>query len=139
MDRYPEIAALQKWIHEQDVAVTRMQASIHAELISVSLTVSNEVVVLQIMDEYCDLEKNSTLLTVILCLRELELIDDSKDYENWCRFQNIEGTTEAEAYYLAMKERLPTLKPFFPNGELDSFISDLDFQLNAGAIQELRK
>ena len=89
-------------------------------------------------DEYDDLKYNYPTLNLCLVLRELEGYDLARDYEIWCQERSLDPADEqirrnhrhlAEVY-AAVKEIL---------GEVDSKVSDFDFEMNARAALRLRK
>lgn len=93
---------------------------------------------LYVDDEFSDLKKNNSLLSLCLVLRELEGFEDAKDYQIWCRerFFN-ESDPKIEESYEHLKNVYSQVLDII--GSIDSFISDFDFGLNAGAAQELRR
>ncbi len=138
---YKEIKALTSFIEEHTISAKKADIdAIHADLVPVTLQIANKNILVQVMDEYNDLSHQNGLLTVVLCLRELELLEDSFNVAQWYKQQGLTSSSEKlENYYKSIIKELPELKVHFPNGALTSFIPDLDFQLNAGAAQALRK
>ena len=137
--RYPEIIALQNFVDKCSIISKRLSNSIHVDLIPVSFQIADQSILIHIQDEYNDLDCKNPLLDIVLCLRELELISDSNNFENWCQQQGLKGNKEVEDYFNHIVKKLPIVKDYFLNGTLNSFISDMDFQLNSGAAQELRR
>ncbi|GAB5400693.1 MAG: hypothetical protein Aureis2KO_22780 [Aureisphaera sp.] len=138
-NQYPEIDALQNFVSVNKVVIRQTKDVIHKSLVPVSFQCKGQEYIIQVLDEYHDLNCQNPLLHVVLVLRELELIDDAKDYNVWCKHQGFSGNPSVETYYGEITERISFLKPSFPYGKLNSFISDLDFQLNSGAAQALRR
>lgn len=93
---------------------------------------------LYIDDEYDDLKKNYPLLVLCLVLRELEGYAYTSDYATWCqeRFLNAQDTEVQQAFDQLKKVYYQILQWVNP---IDSFVSDWDFEMNAGAAQKLRK
>ena len=137
---FPEIEALDQFI-------LRLRAEFHHNtksptafgLIRGSLILSEKIYAVYINDEYHDLDLPDKRISIVLALREFELIEESTDYLHWCKMQQIPALSEEiRSYYQLTVKRIPELKSNFNSGTLTSFISDLDFQLNAGAMQWLR-
>ncbi|MDC8005041.1 hypothetical protein POV27_13345 [Aureisphaera galaxeae] len=138
--RYPEIEALKAFIEKHSVTAKNSNSERILEgLLPVYFEMGRIAVEIQVQDEYNDLSRNNDLLSVVLCLRELEMIDEAENYEGWCFQNGIKGNEALQVYFTEIEKVVPQLKQYFLDKELDSFISDWDFQLNAGAIQELRK
>ena len=139
-EQYPEIKAIDTFIEAQAADFHRNdQDSTQFDLLSGTLHLSNKEYPVFIDDEYGDLELADKRIPIVLALREFEIIDESKDYLHWCTMQGIPANSEIiRSYYQDTVKRIPELKKHFNSGKLTSFISDLDFQLNAGAMQWLR-
>ncbi len=137
---YKEIEALNSFIRSFNVRFNRSDGNpAPFNLIYGSLIISERQIRVFIEDEYEDLLLPDPCIPVVLALREFELIEESTDYLNWCRMMGVAANSEVlRNYYQETVRELPELKMFFDSGELTSFISDLDFQLNAGAMQWLR-
>ncbi|MCW5519461.1 hypothetical protein J1N09_06405 [Aureitalea sp. L0-47] len=138
---YPEIKALNLFIQTTS-------AKFHGnntipptlDLVAGSLILSESAYPVFINDEYQDLELPDERIAIVLALREFEIIEESTDYLQWCKLQGITAhSEEIRSYYQETVNRIPELKKHFNSGELSSFITDLDFQLNAGAMQLLRR
>ena len=141
-DKYPEIVALKAFCKEKKCATNILDNSyrIHPYLTPVLLIIDGIEIIVQIQDEYSDLKNKNSLLDIILCLQELELIEDSTDYLNWLQFQSIKKSTEElRSYYQDMVVNIPILRSKFINNTITSFVSGLDYQLNSNSIYYLRK
>ena len=93
-----------------------------------------------VLDEYDDLNCNNEVLRLILVLRELEALQDASDYLDWCKQQGIDASNEVfRTYYMETIGLLGEIRTHFPQERITTFITDLDFQLNNGAIQYIRK
>lgn len=137
---YEEIQALNSFIRSYDVRFNRSDGNpAPFNLTYGSLIISERQFRVFIEDEYEDLLLPDPRIPVVLALREFELIEESTDYLNWCRMLAVAASSEVlRNYYQETVRELPELMLYFDSGELTSFISDLDFQLNAGAMQWLR-
>lgn len=89
-------------------------------------------------DEYDDLRLNYPLLNLCLVLRELEGYDYADDILVWC----IErGLDPADPHVLGFYRELGRIYKQVEAtlGKVDPFVSDWDFEMNAGAAQALRR
>ena len=141
MKRYREIEMLEKFIQINGINISPIIVTNTVNrLVLYNLTINNKSLEVYITDEFDDLKIGKKTLNVFLILRELAIIDDSEDFLQWCRWNDLNANnTELLAYYKDISKELPTLKSYFDNNEIDYFISDLDFQLNSGAMQFLRR
>jgi hypothetical protein len=137
---YPEIQALNLFIQTTSAKFHRKNTIPPTfNLFTGSLILSESAYPVFINDEYQDLELPDKRIAIVLALREFELIEESTDYLQWCKLQGITAhSEEIRNYYQETVKRIPELKKHFNSGELSSFITDLDYQLNAGAMQWLR-
>ena len=89
-------------------------------------------------DEYDDLRLNYPLLNLCLILRELEGYEFTSHYETWCqeRFFDPENEQVRENFKHLSKVYMEVEKIL---GKIDSYVSDFDFEMNAGAAQKLRR
>ena len=137
---YPELDLLKKLVKTHAITITSSTSeAINDDLVPVILIIQNKEFLIQIMDEYNDLKVNNPLLNVVLVLRELEMINDSTDFLDWVKQQGLNSNNHKLLdYYTSICKRYDTLASYFPGDQLTSFVSDLDFQLNAGPVQMLR-
>jgi hypothetical protein len=113
---------------------------ISKELIPIYFQIDTIHCVIHVIDEYEDLQLNTELLRLILVLRALVIFNDATDFLNWCALQNLNpDNTPLRNYYIETIALLDPIGSLFPNRIITSFITDLDFQLNAGVILQLRK
>lgn len=137
---YPEIQQLKDFFTTHSVEITHLKyPQLGSGLKPVHFKCRNDSVIVHIKDEYADLLHNNPLLNLLLVLNELSMIAESTDFLNWCAENDVDARSEAlRTYYQDILGFVTLFKTFFPKGEIDCFISDLDFQLNAGAAQYLR-
>lgn len=110
------------------------------ELIPVDLYIGEKLFIIQVNDEYDDLNFNNYILNFILVFRELKIIEDSSDFLNWSGINTLNANNSLLlAYYKKICNDIDEIRGCFFNNSINYFISDLDFQLNSGAIQLLRK
>ena len=141
MKHYPEIQILKEFIKENQVSVSVLASkSSESRLIPVELKINRLTLKIYIDDEFKDLKLNNSLLNVILALRELSFLDDSQDFLQWIAWCNEDASNPFLLdYYKTICSKLHLVKDFFNDDEIDYFVSDLDFQLNSGCVQELRR
>lgn len=138
--KYPEIDALKQFYSKNSFIIQSKTPSIFEGVFDATLLIKNNSYLVLIQDEYNDLEIQNPLLHAVLVLREWEIIDDSIDYLDWCKAQGYPTKSEyLRQYYQDAVSKLSQISNYFEGGNITSFISDLDFQLNAGAVQFLRK
>jgi hypothetical protein len=89
-------------------------------------------------DEFDDLKVGSDLLSVCVALRALESYDYAEDYLVWCTQHNFDG---ADMKVRDHFQNLGEVVGWFGKKGIKvfSFISDFDFELNAGPAQYLRE
>lgn len=137
--KYPEIDALKKFYDTNNILIQNITPSIFEGVFVIKILLNDVLYKVFIQDEYRDLEIRNTLLHAVLVLREWEIIDDSTDYLDWCRQQGFPVKNEVlRQYYQETSANIPQITSYFKDNKLTSFITDLDFQLNAGAAQFLR-
>ena len=140
MKHYKEIDLLNDLIEKQQlrlVSISELYEGI--SLIPVQFQFQNKVFEVLIDDEYNDLSIKNNTLNILLVLRSLAIIDDSKDYLEWINFHNQNASSiKLLDYYKNIIPTIENIKSTFKDGEIECFISDLDFELNAGAMQLLR-
>ena len=137
--KYPEIDALKKFYDTNNFLIQNITPSIFEGVFVTTILLNEISYKVFIQDEYHDLEIKNTLLHAVLVLREWEIIDDSTDYLDWCRQQGFPAKNEVlRQYYQEATANTPQITSYFKDSKLTSFITDLDFQLNAGAAQFLR-
>lgn len=137
--KYPEIDALKKFYTTHNFQLQYITPSKIEGVFHGTVFINSSSFQVYIQDEYNDLEIQNTLLFAVLAIREWEIIDDSTDYLDWCFQQGLPTNNEVlRQYYQKTVLKLPQISSYFKNNKLTSFITDLDFQLNAGAAQFLR-
>ena len=138
---HDEIDAIQSFITENKISVIRNTIDgIISVLTPVDLSIRGKTYTIQINDEYNDLAYHNKLLQIILVLRELATINDTSDFLHWCTLHDYDASnSQLLAYYSNLCTNMEEITSCFKNNEIDYFVSDLDFQLNSGMIQQLRK
>ena len=90
-----------------------------------------------VQDEFEDLKLNKQLLDLALVLKELELYKDSDDFLEWCKWQGLNASSDFWRNYYTNLDSTYT-KVLDKLGTIECPINSMDFELNAGAAQELR-
>jgi hypothetical protein len=135
------IDAIQCFIAENKIRVIgNTKDVIISVLIPVDVFIRGKTYTIQINDEYNDLAYNNELLNFILVFRELAIINDTTDFLYWCTLHDYDASNrQLLEYYRNLCTSMEEIASCFKNNEIDYFVSDLDFQLNSGVIQILRK
>lgn len=139
-NHFPEVREIQNFIDTHSIVTGWSRASIvDINLVPMELKIGAQTYTIHVMDEYNDLNYYNPLLNFVLVFRELELINDSSNFTDWCRQQGINANNDSlRSYYIDVAVTIPEISNYFSNKEITSFIGDLDFQLNSGAVQYLR-
>ena len=138
--KYPELDELKQFIAAHNIkAEITSESKLYEGLIPVMFQMHNTVFVIQVNDEYNDLNYNNAILNVLLALREFAIVEDSNDFEHWCKLNEVRSISESlRTYFSDTQTNLRKIEHFFPNNSVEYYISDLDFQLNSGPMQVLR-
>ncbi len=138
---YSEIQFLQKIYLRYKVSVRVSDTDFLAdnkEYPAVVFSLNNTSFKLYVEDEYRDLQIDNPILTLCLILRELENYMYEDDYLEWCKAQILEpANSQVSGYYMKLGSIYMEVEKIL--GKINSHISNFDFELNAGAAQELRK
>ena len=138
---YPEIQALKTLFTNYKVSIKVSDIDFLAgkkNYPAVDLFLAGRPLRLYVEDEYQDLQLNNPTLAFCLVLRELENYQEEEDYLTWCSAQLLDPVNpQVRAYYMDLGNIYRTVEKIL--GTIDSQISDYDFGLNAGAVQELRR
>lgn len=138
---YPEIRKLEHIYESNDIYVfprKEMYLGEDKEYKGVSLQIRDNLYELFVADEYNDLDESNQLLSFCLVLRELEQYQEAGDYLAWCRYNSLDPSDEqVRAYHMNLRFLWRNIESLL--GGVDSCIRNMDFELNAGAAQWLRK
>ena len=141
MQSYPEIEALEELIRRFNIRLKKednpgLQEG--KESISVLLNIRDKSFELYIEDEYKDWREDNQALCLCLALRELEEYAEEADYLTWCNARGYPGNIERiRQYHMDLRRIYREVREIL--GKIDSQISNWDFEMNAGAAQELRR
>ena len=93
---------------------------------------------LYVDDEYDDLKNNYPLLNLCLVLRELEGYAWADDLLVWSMERGLDpGDPQVLNFYRELGRIYTDVAAIL--GKVESFVSDWDFEMNAGAAQALRR
>ncbi len=140
MSTFPEIIALQELYTKFDIEIKVSETEFlgYEDYPLVEFIIKNRKFKFFVDDEYQDFKIENPLLHLCLVLRELESYQEAEDYLVWCRQRMIDPTdSKARDNHMTLVSVYRNIQMIL--GEIDSQITDLDFQLNAGAAQELRR
>lgn len=138
---YPEILHIQNFIATKGITFCLSKGiPIVQNLIPVVLKLGNHFYTVYVADEYEDLNYYNPILNFIIVFRAITIIDESKDFLLWCKQENLNpNNPELLDYYKDICNNIEDINNYFPNNKIDYFVSDLDFQLNTGVMQFLRR
>ena len=141
MKAYPTIDELSRLQKRFAIHVQVVEGQYLAETVdyaAVLVTISGKEFQLYLDDEYRDLEVGNPLLDLCLVLRELEDYAFHDDYLVWCTAKGLDSSNESvRAYHMGLRKTYTQVKAVI--GQIKSYVSDYDFELNAGAAQALRE
>lgn len=138
---YPEIIHIHNFIAANNVTIWLSNADfIDQTLIPVVLKLDNKTYTIHVSDEYEDLNYYNPVLSFIIVFRAITIIDESEDFLIWCKQEGLNPNNhELLNYYKTLCNAIDDINSYFPDNKIDYFVSDLDFQLNAGVMQFLRR
>ena len=94
---------------------------------------------LYVYDESSDLSEKNPLLNLCLVLMALADYQEEPDYLTWCRSHGLPPANETiRQWHMELRTLYPELAKQLGNN-IDPFVSRFDWELNAGAAQELRR
>ncbi|MDT7831066.1 hypothetical protein RQM59_01675 [Flavobacteriaceae bacterium S356] len=141
MSKYREIEALNEIYvkHKVEIRFSTTDFLVDSkEYRAVTFKLGGKTFNFYVEDELDDLRYNYPLLNLCLVLRELEGYAYAQDYLVWCQERYLDPKNEN---ILANYRNLATIYREVEEimGNIDSQISDWDFEMGSGASWELRK
>lgn len=141
MSEYPEIDALNNIYVKHNVEIRFSTTDFLVEskgYRAVTFKLGGKVFNFYVEDELDDIRYNYPLLNLCLVLRELEGYAYAEDYLIWCQERYLDPKNEA---VLANYRNLATVYRDVEEimGEINSQVSDWDFEMGSGASWKLRK
>lgn len=138
---YPELIALKEFTqaHQLEVSSIGLTSDLLPDHHMICFNFRSKPIELHYHDEYGDLQTNNTLLHITCCLEELEAVEDSADYLQWCAENGYDAAKSGLLdYYKALVYFNDSIRTYFKDQRVESFVNSLDFQLNQRAVQALR-
>ncbi|MDO5972113.1 hypothetical protein Q4Q35_20125 [Flavivirga aquimarina] len=138
---FPEITHIQNFIATNQVSFWLGKTRpINEKLVPAILKIRNNTYTIHALDEYEDLNYYNPILNFIVVFRSIAIIDESEDFLMWCKLESLDANNHKLLdYYKGICNNIEGINNCFPNNKIDYFVSDLDFQLNAGVMQFLRR
>jgi len=140
-DDYPQIKALEDIYRKHDVKITISKDEFlggNKEYPAVKFTIGNKTFDLFIDDEYEDLKFGFPVLNLCLVLRELEYYKSTYDYLLWCNENKFDpANIQVLSYYRSLGATYREIEAIL--SEINSQISDWDFEMNAGPGYYIRQ
>jgi hypothetical protein len=131
------IASLKHLAEEYAIQITIVDKSIFkSDWFLIEISIENNSFRVQVDDEYTDLRKEIPALSLCVVLRSLEEYKEATDFLDWCKKTGIESNNNALEYFRTLATILVDIEKIID--PIDSYISAVEFTLNAGAAQELR-
>lgn len=141
MSSYPEIQRLQKILDDYHINIRVLDKNVFSGALDhfwIEFIINKNKFTLLVDDECNDFPVNNPLLHLCLVLRELETYKEEEDILEWTKHKYLNaGNSEVLEYYKSLSKTYAEIEAIL--GEIDSHISYFDFEMNAGAAQELRK
>lgn len=104
----------------------------------VQFQLGTEVHFIFVDDEFEDFKIKNPDLHLCLVLRSLEHYKDAKDFLAWCTQLGLDASDSvAREHHMGLRNSYAAIEKHL--GDINSFVSDYDLELNAGAAQALRK
>ena len=138
---YPELIALKEFTqaHQLEIISKGSPSKLLPDHLVICFCFRSRLIELHYHDEFGDLQSNNTLLHIACCLEELEAVEDSVDYLQWCSENGFDTANSGLLdYYKALVHFNDSIRTYFKNQRVESFVNSLDFQLNQRAVQALR-
>ncbi|CAG5081563.1 hypothetical protein [Parvicella tangerina] len=137
MNDYPEIAKLRSFLDGRKVRFKKLKKD-DPYFFPVQLKINQHQWKIYIDDEYEDFNSAKPLSCLYLILLALDTYEYAEDYLDWCNQYNLDAANmkwldyfkELDKIYHEIEDVL---------GEIDPCISDYDYTLRTGVVDELLK
>ena len=136
MPTYPSIQKLREYQKQNGIKISLLGS--RDELLHVLFGSNQGEWKLFILDEAGDFDEKNQLVCLYLTLKSLEDYVEETDFLAWSNFY---GLDDFDPFWLDYYKSLDKIRYEieFHFGKIDSFIDSLDYELRAGAFQELTK
>jgi len=139
--KYPEVIALNELYVKHKVEIHFDSSDFLAGkkyYLKTNFTLEAKVFQFYVDDEYNDVRFNNPLLNLCLVLRELEGYQYTQDYLVWCQERYLDPKNETVlANFRDLADIYREVEKIL--GDINSQVSDWDFEMGSGASSELRK
>lgn len=137
MKTYPEIEKLKSYLEGRKISFLRIDSE-DPYFFPVLISINNQSWKIFIDDEYEHFNLDNSLICLYLILSALEEYEESSDYLQWCKFNNLNASDlNWLDYYKALETTYLEIESEL--GEIDACISDYDYTLRTGVTEELLK
>jgi hypothetical protein len=142
LSEYPELDTLAAYIRQHGLVISVGPAHPAFETLDgaiVEIAAHGQLSIkLTVFDEYRDTRGGNPLLLLVLIAMEFGELDDAAGVADWARVQCLDVADEVtqQTYDDNMRAKLAFIEIY---GAIPEVITDLDWQLNAGAAQALRR
>lgn len=140
MHNFTEIQQLNNLLttHQIKFELTGGLSSYAPHLKPIKVLIKDNLYKFYVDDEHNDLSIDNPALWLCLVLLELEEYKEEDDYLTWCRSKGLDASNEQLlSYYKGLGNIYSSIEHIL--GTVRCPISSFEFELNAGAAQELRK
>ena len=139
MNDYPEIQQLKTLRERYQISIEVLDEHLdgRSDFKKVLFFIGQDSYEIFIDDEFQDFSTKNIDLHLCLVLRSLEAYQEADDFLVWCTHLGLNASNnEVRRHHMDLDTTYREVEKRI--GSIDSFINDLDFQLNAGAAQALR-
>ena len=140
-NKYPEIKILQNICDEYNAGIEVSGSTFLDDIKdypAIVLSLAGKTFNMFVEDEYNDFQIENPLLSLSLVLRELEIYKEEDDFLAWCKSQILSSSNSLVLnYYKTLDNIYNDIEMIM--GSISNPISSWDFEMNSGAVQELRK
>lgn len=136
MRNYPEIEKLKEYQEKNGIHISLLGEK--DSLLFVKFESNNGAWDIYIQDEGGDFDEANQILCIYFALKSLEDYIDETDFLAWSNFYGLDDfDTFWLDYYRSLDKIIYEIEFHF--GKIDPFINSFDYELRAGAFQELTK
>lgn len=135
----PELRPLGQWAAARRVSITAMPgaaAAVSADAVRLRFTSLDVAAEITVFDEYGDARHDDLMLCLLLIQREFWELEDH-DFAGWAKANGLAAGPAEEQIYNQNRTAARAITGAL--GEIPDVIGPMDWQLNAGAVQVLRK
>lgn len=136
MPTYPELQKLKKYQEENGIQISLLGEK--DSLLLVKFESNKGSWDIYIQDEGGDFDKSNQILCIYLALKSLVDYIDETDFLAWTNFYGLDDfDTFWLDYYRSLDKTIYEIEFHF--GKIDPCINSFDYELRAGAFQELTR